>query len=300
MKVEKIKIADIKFGENTRNVLGDLAEKYDYFDGEGSKKPSLLRLGTGGAKERKKFCELVAEELPGIVGLATSITQNGLINAISVSQAGNNSAGFELRAGYRRLLAVVYGLASGGVRKPDAWTIDASVVKAQQPLAFSLAENIQRQGVNAMEEASVYQKLSNLGLKKKQIGDHVGRSHTHVASRLALLELEPEIQDRIAAGKLKPFRALAQAKKKSGTHPPRKVRSVKPSGAMKRISKAKESFEHLCEAVEQSREHFDAAAFRKASADHEKFAQARKAIQDGLQELERQVGLLVNNANGGN
>lgn len=126
--------------------------------------------------------------------LAESIKERGLLQPISVwKDAGNDQ--FELIAGERRLRAC---------RLAGFAEIDAIVKKDltdEHKLGLSLIENIQREGLNAVDTALAYKQLMDeFGASQADIAKSVGKSRAAVSNTLRLLELDPEIRGGIQAG----------------------------------------------------------------------------------------------------
>lgn len=72
-----------------------------------------------------------------------------------------------------------------------------------QALELALIENIQRQELNPMEEASAYQRLSSdFGLTQEEIASRVGKDRATVANMLRLLKLSKHVQDDLSKGRL--------------------------------------------------------------------------------------------------
>ena len=66
-----------------------------------------------------------------------------------------------------------------------------------------MIENLQREDLNAIEEASAYQNLlQNFGLTQEAVAERVGRSRSHIANMLRLLKLDPYVQEYLANGSL--------------------------------------------------------------------------------------------------
>ncbi|MHC4915165.1 MAG: ParB/RepB/Spo0J family partition protein [Planctomycetota bacterium] len=128
-----------------------------------------------------------------LASLAESIRQHGLLQPIVVRQT---DAGFELIAGERRWRAArLAGLTSvRAVCKPT---------DPAQALVLSVIENLQRQNLNPIEEATAYRSLrDDLNLTQEQIASYVGRDRTTVANTLRLLDLPVPIQAKLASGSL--------------------------------------------------------------------------------------------------
>jgi ParB family chromosome partitioning protein len=104
--------------------------------------------------------------------------------------------GYELIAGERRWRAAQLA----GMHEIPAVIRD---IPDQAAAAMSLIENIQREDLNAMEEANALQRLINeFGLTHQQTADSVGRSRAAVSNLLRLLELTEEVKAMVDEGEL--------------------------------------------------------------------------------------------------
>jgi ParB family transcriptional regulator, chromosome partitioning protein len=126
--------------------------------------------------------------------LADSIKQRGIVQPILVREVSNNK--FEIIAGERRWRAAqLAGLATVPVLVREI-TDDAA-------LGIGLIENIQREDLNAMEEAAGIQRLiDEFKLTHEEAAKAVGRSRSTVSNLLRLLELAKPVQDMVMAQKL--------------------------------------------------------------------------------------------------
>ena len=126
--------------------------------------------------------------------LVSSIKEHGIIEPLVVTQLSNGQ--YELVAGERRLRASqIAGLA----------TVPAIVRTAtdQQKLELAIIENVQRQDLNAIEEAIAYKRLiEEFGLTQDQVSDKVGKSRPQVANTMRLLQLPEEIQHALVERKI--------------------------------------------------------------------------------------------------
>ena len=127
--------------------------------------------------------------------LAASIKVNGLLQAIVVRRSVTGRT-FELVAGERRLRAV----------KQLGWReIPAQIreVDDQTLLVLALVENLQRQDLGPLEEATGYASLRDtFGYSQQQIADAVGKSRPTVANMLRLLTLPASVRRLMEEGSL--------------------------------------------------------------------------------------------------
>jgi ParB family chromosome partitioning protein len=145
---------------------------------------STARLTPNSAQPRRHFDEA------GIDELAQSIKDRGLIQPIVVrpSDAGY----YQIVAGERRWRAA-----------QRAQLHDVPVIVRQlgdaETLEIAIIENIQRQDLNAIEEADAYHRLArDYGHKQEDIG----KSRSHVANLLRLLDLPMSVRQAVVDGKL--------------------------------------------------------------------------------------------------
>ena len=139
--------------------------------------------------------------------LAQSIDEKGLISPITV-QASNNK--YVIVAGERRFRA--HQLLKR--KKILAYIIDADSNK--DIMYMALIENIQREDLNAIEQAKAYQYLKdNLDSSITEIAKTVGKSRPAVSNSLRLLNLPKEIQDSILKNEINAGQARAILQKKT-------------------------------------------------------------------------------------
>jgi ParB family transcriptional regulator, chromosome partitioning protein len=134
--------------------------------------------------------------------LAASIKEHGVIQPIIVRTV---LKGYEIIAGERRFRAS---------QLCGAATIPAVVKKFsdQQAMEIALIENVQREDLNAIELAVAYQSLMNqFTLTQEELSVKVGKSRSHVANFLRLLQLPDEIKQHVSRGTLSMGHARAIA-----------------------------------------------------------------------------------------
>lgn len=136
---------------------------------------------------RKEFDQKALEELK------QSIAEHGIIQPLI---ARKSIKGYELVAGERRLRAAkLANLESVPVVVKD-FTDD-------QLMEIGLIENLQRENLNAIEEAQAYEKLmKRFSLTQEELAKRVGKSRPHVANFIRLLQLPSEVQKLVSEGKL--------------------------------------------------------------------------------------------------
>lgn len=126
--------------------------------------------------------------------LADSIRAQGVMQPIVVRPIGDNR--YEIIAGERRWRAAQ-------LAELDVIPAVIRDVSDEVALALALIENIQRENLNAIEEAMALKRLGEeFALTQQQIADAVGKSRTQVANLLRLLALDPEVQTLLERGDL--------------------------------------------------------------------------------------------------
>ena len=128
-----------------------------------------------------------------IVDLAQSIKEKGVIQPLLVRRRGDN---YELIAGERRLRAAN----SLGLKEIPIIVRDVS---DQDSLELALIENIQREGLNPIEEAHAYQHLiDKFQVTQEKISEALGKSRVTITNTLRLLKLPHEIQQEMKKGRI--------------------------------------------------------------------------------------------------
>ena len=128
--------------------------------------------------------------------LAQSIRSHGVIQPIVVTRKTNNEQGFEIVAGERRWRAAQR---AGLLRVP----VVVREVPQTKRLELALIENVQRENLNPIEEATAYKRLADeFGLTQIEIAKSVGKDRATVANYQRLLGLAPEVRADVAAGSL--------------------------------------------------------------------------------------------------
>jgi len=131
--------------------------------------------------------------------LVESIRERGIIQPLIVRKVNGQ---YELIAGERRWRA------AGELALTEAPAI-VREASDREVLELALIENLQREGLNPIEEASAYQRLSaDFGLTQEDISRRVGKSRASVANAMRLLDLAPDVQsllkhERISVGHAK-------------------------------------------------------------------------------------------------
>ncbi|MEG3168858.1 ParB/RepB/Spo0J family partition protein [Sphingomonas sp. LB3N6] len=136
---------------------------------------------------RRHFDEAMLDEL------AASIASRGLIQPIVVRPHGHD---YQIVAGERRWRA------AQRARLHEVPVVVRDFDDAET-LEIALIENIQREDLNAIEEAQAYQRLAGeYGHTQEVLAKIVHKSRSHVANLLRLLELPAQVQSQVVDGSL--------------------------------------------------------------------------------------------------
>jgi ParB family transcriptional regulator, chromosome partitioning protein len=128
--------------------------------------------------------------------LADSIKANGIIQPILVRRTGST---YRIIAGERRWRAAQ----RAGLHKVPIVIRDVAEGSSKELLELALIENIQRENLNAIDEAVAYRRLADeFGLTQDQIAAAVGKDRSSVANFMRLLKLPDEVRADLASGAL--------------------------------------------------------------------------------------------------
>lgn len=144
---------------------------------------------------RREFNEAALREL------ADSIRQKGVLQPVLAEAAPDG--GYIIIAGERRARAArLAGL--------EKLPVIIRQFTDQEKLEIALIENVQREDLNPIEQASAFKRLMELaGLSQEQMAARVGKDRSTVANTLRLLKLPPEAQEAVEKGTISPGHARA-------------------------------------------------------------------------------------------
>jgi len=133
----------------------------------------------------------------GLEELAESIRVQGIVQPIVVTPKEGREGRYNIVAGERRWRAAQR---AGLTEVP---VVVREGMSDQQLLEMALVENIQREDLNAIEEAEAYRSLSEtFSLSQEEIATRVGKGRTTITNILRLLRLPAEVQDLLRSGRL--------------------------------------------------------------------------------------------------
>lgn len=175
------------FGNDIESVLDDIQQGVNEEHSSGKIELNVADIKPNPYQPRKQFDDAKISEL------ADSIRLHGVFTPILVKKAIH---GYELVTGERRLRASkLAGLS----------TIPAIIVEFddQQMMEIALLENIQRENLNAIEEANAYDKLiTKLNYTQEELANRIGKSRTHVTNMLRLRKLPEEVAQYVISNEL--------------------------------------------------------------------------------------------------
>lgn len=158
--------------------------------GRGKTMLGLDLLQPGKGQPRKVF------NPDSLAELASSIKQHGILQPLLVREIAGNAGQYEIIAGERRWRAA---------QKAQLHEVPVIILNISDAEAFEIAliENLQREDLDPIEEATGYQKLmQDFSYTQEKLAESLGKSRSHVANMMRLLQLPPSVQGYLSEGKL--------------------------------------------------------------------------------------------------
>lgn len=167
--------------------INALFSEIEKIEGEAVEEIPLKEIRPNPYQPRKYFSE------EGIAELKQSIIEHGVLQPIIVRKS---IKGYEIVVGERRYRAAK----AAGLKKIPA------VVRSltdEKMMELAVLENLQREDLTPIEEASAYQMLlDRLEITQEQLAKRLGKSRPHIANMVRLLSLPQEIQELLHEGKI--------------------------------------------------------------------------------------------------
>lgn len=163
----------------------------------GRKLISISQLVPGQYQPRHHFND------DSIAELAKSISQHGLIQPILVRPMADGSGAYEIVAGERRWRAA---------QKAQLHEVPIIIRELDDTttLEIALIENLQREDLNAVDEARALKQLADqFEYTTEQVAEKIGKSRSYVANMLRLIELCPAVMAMLTEGKISAGHARA-------------------------------------------------------------------------------------------
>ena len=171
-------------GKGLSSLLGDNTKVKD------TSKISINDIVRNRFQPRKNFNKENLQEL------TDSIKEQGIIQPIIVRPQKSNPNKYEIIAGERRWLASQHA----GLHEVPVVILDIDDVKS---LELAIVENVQRQDLNAIEEARGYQRLvDDFEYNQDKLSKFAGKSRSYIANSLRLLTLPEEVLLMVEVGDL--------------------------------------------------------------------------------------------------
>ncbi|PWE31793.1 chromosome partitioning protein ParB [Pararhodobacter marinus] len=146
---------------------------------------------------RRKFDERALGEL------TESIRSKGIVQPLVVRPSPRQADRYEIVAGERRWRAAQ-------LAQLATLPVVVRQFDDQEVLEVAIIENIQREGLNAIEEATGYRQLiDKFGHTQEKIAEALGKSRSHIANLLRLLNLPVDVQNMVVAGTISAGHARA-------------------------------------------------------------------------------------------
>ena len=146
--------------------------------------------------QRNKYQPRTIFDEEKIMELSSSIKENGVIQPIAVRPNSYEPGKYEIVAGERRWLAAQ----KAGLNEVPVIVLE---IDDKKSLEIAIVENIQRQDLNAIEEAKGYQRLiKEFGYDHEKISKFMSKSRSHISNTLRLLTLPQDILSMIEEGEL--------------------------------------------------------------------------------------------------
>ena len=177
--------------------------------GDSKNKTSITKLSINNIS-RNKFQPRKVFNKDNLEELTISIKERGVIQPIIVRPDKDSSGKYEIIAGERRWLASQ----NAGLHEIPAVILN---VNDEKSLEFAIIENVQRQDLNAIEEAQGYQRLiDEFSYNQEKLAKFIGKSRSYIANCLRLLNLPKEViafveKEQISAGHARSLIGLPNA-----------------------------------------------------------------------------------------
>jgi ParB family chromosome partitioning protein len=180
-----------RLGRGLASLIGEPAHQGGRLPPEGEQRMvPIAQVQSSPLNPRKDFRE---EDL---AELSESIRTKGLVQPIIVRPSKAAAGEYEIVAGERRWRAAL----KAGIHTVPVIVRD---LDDREMLELAIIENVQRQDLNAIEEASGYRELvERFNYSQEQLSEIIGKSRSHVANTLRLLRLPEAVQELVQQGQL--------------------------------------------------------------------------------------------------
>ncbi|WP_449137147.1 ParB/RepB/Spo0J family partition protein [Solobacterium moorei] len=189
---------DSIFGSNVEQFLDDIQSSAKEVPGRREVEIAIEEIRPNPYQPRKEFDQTALNEL------ADSIRTHGIFTPLLVRKS---VSGYDLITGERRLRAAKIA----GLEVVPAISVDFT---EEEMMEIAILENVQREELNAIEEAAAYDSLvKKLGYTQEKLAERVGKSREYCANIMRLLKLPSEVQKlvvdkKLAMGHVRPLLGL--------------------------------------------------------------------------------------------
>ena len=184
-------------GRGLSALMGDAPTQPENTSKSGSRHIAIDLLGPNPYQPRRTFDETDLREL------TESVRANGILQPIVVRPDPKTEGRFQIVAGERRWRSAQ----RAGLHEVPVVVRDFT---DDQSLEVAIVENVQRAGLNSVEEALGYQALiDRFRYTQDKLAENVGKSRSHIANTLRLLALPPEVRAMVEDGRLSAGHARA-------------------------------------------------------------------------------------------
>ncbi|MDQ0468054.1 ParB family chromosome partitioning protein [Labrys wisconsinensis] len=180
-----------RLGRGLAALIGDAGEESSAIErARGQRRLPVSFLRPNPKNPRLRFAEEDLEDL------ASSIREKGVIQPILVRSVVGAMDSYEIIAGERRWRAAQ----RAGLHDVPVTLVEAS---DREALELAIIENVQREDLNAMEEAAGYDRLiAEFSYTQNDLAKVIGKSRSHVANTLRLLKLPDAVKSSVISGEL--------------------------------------------------------------------------------------------------
>jgi ParB family chromosome partitioning protein len=186
-----------RLGRGLAALLGDAAVASSRNDGEGPRTLPIESLEPGPYQPRHPIDPASLQEL------ASSIRARGILQPLLARPHPSEPGRYQIIAGERRWRAAQ----AAGLHEVPALVRSLADAEA---MAAALVENLQRQDLNPIEEAEGYRRLiDEFAMTQDALGEAVGKSRSHIANTMRLLNLPAVVQAEVRHGALSAGHARA-------------------------------------------------------------------------------------------
>jgi ParB family transcriptional regulator, chromosome partitioning protein len=186
-----------RLGRGLAALLGEAAESHETVSSSNQRRVGIELVRPNPANPRRSFDDAQLDEL------TQSIREKGVLQPIIVRSKAEPTGTYEIIAGERRWRAA---------QRAGLHEVPIIIVSANDNEALELAivENVQRSDLNAIEEARGYERLmSQFGYTQADVSKVVGKSRSHVANTLRLMNLPDSVKGELEQGRLSAGHARA-------------------------------------------------------------------------------------------